>query len=150
MNIVLPSAGLLAFGVLVFILFKASTKPVLGIVLGICLCLVFVTLLLIRKGETISQRGNSVGTLDDRGVPRLVSDEDQKFLDNLFRQQKQDDQREVNLEVKPSQSIAKAESDAKPVPRAELIVNTSEVRRAQLVVNSRVVERAEPVRSKYQ
>ena len=55
-----------------------------------------------------------------------------------------------NLEIKPGQSVAKAESDAKPIPRAELVVNTSEVRRAQLVVNSRVVERAEPVRSKYQ
>ena len=34
---------------------------------------------------------------------------------------------------------AKAESDSKPVPRAELIVNISEVKRAQLVVNSPVV-----------
>lgn len=79
-----------------------------------------------------------------------MSEEDQKFLNDLFRQQEQNDQRKENLEIKPSQSVAATERDAKPVPRAELVVNTSEVRRAQLVVNSRVVERAEPVRSKYQ
>ena len=77
-------------------------------------------------------------------------EEDQKFLNDLFRQQEQNDQREENLEIKPGQSVARTESEAKPVPRAELVVNTSEVRRAQLVVNSRVVERAELIRSKYQ
>ena len=150
MSIILLSVGLLAAGVLVCILFKACAKPVLGIVLGIFLCLASVTLLFIRKGEAISQRGNSVGTLNNRDVPRLVSEEDQKFLNDLFRQQEQNNQREQILEVKPLQSVASAERDANPVPRAELVVNTSEVRRAQLVVNSRVVERAEPVRSKYQ
>ena len=150
MSIILPSVGLLAAGVLVRILFKACAKPVLGIVLGICLCLAFVTLLFIHKGKAISQRGNSVGTLNNSDVPRLISEEDQKFLNDLFRQRDQNAQREENLESKPGQNVAGTESDAKPVPRAELVVNTSEVRRAQLVVNRRVVERAELIRSKYQ
>src|ERR1700760_2371151 len=148
MSIILLSVGLLAAGVLVCVLFKAYAKPILGIVLGIFLCLAFVTLLFISKGEAISQRGNSVDTLNNRDVPRLVSEEDQKFLNDLFRQQEQNNQREQILEITPRQSIASTERDAKPVPRAELVVNTSELRRAQLVVNSRVVERAEPVRSK--
>lgn len=148
MSIILPSVGLFAAGVLVCILFKACAKPVLVIVLGICLCLAVVTLLFIHKGEAISQRGNSVGILNN--VPRLISEEDQKFLNDLFRQQDQNARREENLESKPGQNVGGTESDAKPVPRAELVVNTSEVRRAQLVVNRRVVERAELIRSKYQ
>jgi hypothetical protein len=76
------------------------------------------------------QKGNSLGTFNNRAVPDTVVKEDRKFLNDLIQQQNQD----------------KAESDSKPAPRAELVVNTSEVRRAQLVVNGRVVERGEIVR----
>jgi hypothetical protein len=94
-------------------------------------------------------RGNSLSTfrwmLSDRSgktqisatYPRL-SKEDHKFLDDLFQEQNLENQR------------ATAQSDSKPVPRAQLIVNTSEVKRAQLVVNNRVVERAELVRRRNQ
>jgi len=96
----------------------------------------------------ISQRENSVGTVYYCRVPRAVSEEDQKFLNDLFEQQNQADKRKANLSL--GQNVASAESDLRAVPRGELIVNTSEVRRAQLVVNSRVVERAELIRRKYQ
>ena len=85
-SIVLPSVGLLAAGVVVCVLFKAGAKPLLGITLGIGFYLAFLTLLFIHKGEAISQRGNSVGTSNNSDVPRLVSEEDQRFLNDLFRQ----------------------------------------------------------------
>ena len=72
----------------------------------------------------IAQKGNSVGAFNNRNVPDTVVKEDRKFLNDLIQQQDQN----------------------KPAPRAELVVNTSEVRRAQLVVNGRVVERGETVR----
>ena len=102
-------------------------KPVLVVVLGACVCLALVTLVVVHKGDLTAQRGNPAGGANIRDVPQAVSKEDHRFLDDLSQQQNQ-------------------ESDSKPVPRAELIVNTSQVKRAQLVVNGRVVERAEPVR----
>ena len=86
----------------------------------------------------IAQWGNSADTLNFCDKPQDISKEDHKFLDDLFQEQNLDNQREM------------VQSDSKPVPRAELIVNTSEVKRAQLVVNSRVVERAELVRPRNQ
>jgi hypothetical protein len=71
-------------------------------------------------------------------------------LDDLVQQQDQDNERQTNPVAKPGQNVAKAERDSNPVPRAELIVNTSEVKRAQLVVNRRMVERAELVRPRHQ
>jgi hypothetical protein len=59
-------------------------------------------------------------------------------LDDLFQQQSQNDQLQTNPVSKPGQNVAKAEDGFNPAPRAELIVNTSEVKRAQLVVNSRM------------
>ena len=130
-------------------IFKAWAKPVLGIVLGTCVCLVLVASLFLRKGEAICQSGNSLGTFSYRGVPRTVSAEDQKFLNDLFEQQKQDEQ-EADFEADHGGNVAGAKSSSKPVPKGELIINTSEIKRAQLVVNSRLVKRAELVRPKYQ
>jgi hypothetical protein len=106
-------------------------KPVLVVVVGACMCLALVTLVIVHKGDVTAQRGNPAGTTSIRDVPQAISKEDHQFLNDLFQQQSQ-------------------ESDSKPVPKAELIVNTSQVKRAQLVVNGRVVERAELVRPRRQ
>jgi negative regulator of sigma E activity len=102
-------------------------KPVLIVALGACICLALVALVVVYKGDVTAQRGNPAGAAKICDVPQAISKEDHKFLDDLFQQQNQE-----------------------PVPRAELIVNTSQVKRAQLVVNSRVVERAEPARPRRQ
>src|SRR5271169_5938473 len=124
------------------ILVKIWAKTVLVVVFGGCTCLAFVTLIIVQKGAVIARWGNSADTLNFCDIPQVISKEDHKFLDELFQQQNLDNQRETNPAVKPGQNVAKAQSDSKPVPRAESIVNTSEVKRAQLVVNNRVVERA--------
>ena len=115
-------------------------QPILVVVLGASVCLAFVILIIVYKGDIIAQRCNSAGTLNYSDVPQAISKEDHKFLDDLLQQQDQDNQRQTNSV--PGQNVAKAESDSKSAPRAELVVNTSEVKRARLVVNGRIVERA--------
>jgi hypothetical protein len=143
MNFLLPTLATLAAGTLACILVKAWAKPVLVVVLGASVCLALVTLIIVYKGDVFAPRGNSAGTLDYSDVPLAISKEDHKFLDDLLQKQNQDNQRQTNSV--PGQNVAKAETDSKPVPRAELVVNTSEVKRARLVVNGRIVERAERV-----
>ena len=116
-----------------YILVKARAKPVFVVVLGACICLAFVALIIVHKGEGIAQRGNSAGTLNYCDIPKAISKEDHKFLDDLLQQQNQANQQRTNPIAKPGQNVGEADRDPKPVPRAELIVNTSEVKRAQLV-----------------
>jgi hypothetical protein len=150
MNFLLPTLATLSAGTLVCILVKTWAKPILAVVLGASVCLAFVTLVIVYKGDVFAPRGNSAGTLNYSDVPQAISKEDHKFLDDLFQQQNQGNQRQTNSVVEPGQNVAKAEIDSKPVPRAELVVNTSEVKRAQLVVNGRIVERAELVQPRDQ
>jgi phosphoribosylformylglycinamidine (FGAM) synthase-like amidotransferase family enzyme len=124
MHFILPTLAALGAATLVCFLVRARGKPVLVVILGVGLCLVLVSLMIIPGGTMIAQKGNSVGAFNNRNVPDTVVKEDRKFLNDLIQQQDQN----------------------KPAPRAELVVNTSEVRRAQLVVNGRVVERGETVR----
>jgi len=132
------------------ILVKIWAKPVFAVVFGACTCLALVTSIIVQKGALIAQWGNPADTLNFCDIPQAINKEDHKFLDDLFQQRNLDNLRETNPAAKPGQNVTKAQSDPKPVPRAELIVNTSEVKRAQLVVNNRVVERAEPVRPRNQ
>jgi hypothetical protein len=72
-------------------------------------------------------------------IPKAVREEDHRFLDDLFQKQNQD-----------LSGITNAQSDAKRVPRAKLIVNSSEVKRAQLVVKNATVKRAELIQPRHQ
>lgn len=111
---------------------KTWAKLVVVAVLGVCLT--FVTLIIVRQGGANAQKENSAGTLDSCAGPQAISKEDHKFLADLFQQQNQDNERPTNALAISGQNSAKTASDAKPVRRAELIVNSSKVKRAQLVV----------------
>ena len=150
MNFILPILAVLSAGMFLYFSVRACAEPVLVAVLGASTRLILVAFMIVHRGTVTGQRGNSVGNSNNGAVPEAVSKEDRKFLDDLFQQQNQDNQGQTNPVVTPGQTLAKAESDLNPVPRAELIVNTSEVKRAQLVVNGRIVERAELVRPKSQ
>ena len=76
--------GLLAAGALVYLLLKAWPKPSLAIFSGLGCFLVFVAFVFIYKKTVVSQRGNSVGTVNYCRVPQAVSEEDQTFLNDLF------------------------------------------------------------------
>ena len=150
MNTILPTMATLSAVTLMCILVKAWAKPVFVVVFGAFICLAFVALIVVHKGEVLAHMGNFAGNLNYCKVPQVISKEDHKFLNDLFQQQIQDNQRQTNPVANPGQNVAEAESGSKPVPRAELIVNTSEIKRAQLVVNSRMVQRAELVRPRSQ
>jgi hypothetical protein len=149
MRIVLPSVDARAAGALVYDAIKAWAKPVHVAFLGTCVCLAFITGFFFYKIE-VSRREKSIGQPRYVGVPQVIGKGDEKFLDDLFQQQNQKGEREKNPEAKISNDVTTAQSDTKPVRRAELIVNTSRVKRAELVVNKRVLERGELVRPKLQ
>jgi hypothetical protein len=118
MNFILPTLATLSALTLVCLLVKAGGKPVPAVILGVSLCLFLVSLMIIPGLMMIAQNRNSIGALNNRAVSDKVINEDHKFLNDMIQKQNQE----------------KAETDSKPAPRAELVVNTSEVRRAQLVV----------------
>jgi hypothetical protein len=122
-------------------------RTVLAVLLGACICLSFATLIIVHTRDVLAQRGTSAGTLQFNVVPQTFSKADHTFLDNLFEQKKQNNQRQTDSVSQPGQNVAKAEGDLNPAPRAELIGNTSEVKRAQLVVNSRTIKQAEVIHS---
>jgi hypothetical protein len=66
---------------------------------------------------------------------RAIREVDRKFLDALVQKRKQD---WVVQNIGPSGTI---DSSNTPVPRAELVVNSTIVRRAELVVPGRTVKR---------
>ena len=131
MNINLPITGHFIGRDIMFIFLKVSAKPLI-VVLGACICLAL-TLLTVHKAEAIAQKGSFAWISGFCGPPQTMSKQDKKFLDDLVQQQNQDNERETASVATSGQNLAKLESDSKPVPRAELIVNTSPVKRARLV-----------------
>jgi hypothetical protein len=84
----------------------------------------------------ITQRGNSSRAFN---LAQDIRKEDSNFLDDLVQKQNQDDHHDGNPLSAPDQNIGKAGtivSSPKPVPRAELVINTEIVRRGELVVHS--------------
>ena|SRR6476469_513609 len=66
-------------------------------------------------------------------------EEDRNFLDNLVQKQDQDDHQDGSVISAADQNMGEAGTmvaSSKPVPRAELVINTEIVRRAELVVHS--------------
>ena len=69
-----------------------------------------------------------------------IRGEDRNFLDDLVQKQNQDDHHDGNPLSASDQNIDKAATivaSPKPVPRAELVINTEIVKRGELVVHSR-------------
>ena len=146
MNFILPILAVLSAGMFLYFSVRECAEPVLVAVLGASTCLILVAFMIVHRGTVTGQRGDSVGKSNNGAVSEALIKEDRKFLDDLFQEQNQEKQGQTSPVVTPGQSLAKGQSDSIPVPRAELIVNTAEVKRAQLVVNGRIVERAELVR----
>jgi len=104
-------------------LMKVSLRPLL--VPGVCVFVAFVTVCVVRNREIIAQTVSS-------GTSQAVAKEDQKFLDDLFQNQSQESQQQVDT---PRAPVAKTEFEmnSETVRRAELVVHSGTVRRAELV-----------------
>ncbi len=106
------------------------------LVAAVCGFVGYVTVFVAPKRDMITQRGNSSRALH---LAQNIREEDRNFLDDLVQKQNQDDHQNGNPLSAPDQNIGKAGtivSSPKPVPRAELVINTEIVRRGELVVHS--------------
>jgi hypothetical protein len=92
---------------------------------GVCVSVTFLALCVIRNREIIAQRISS-------GTFHAIAKDDQKFLDDLLRNENQEGQQQLD-------------TARVPVPNAELQINGEKVRRAELVVHSGIVKRAQLV-----
>ena len=96
----------------------------------------YVTVFVAPRRDMIAQRGNSSRALH---LAQDIREEDRNFLDDLVQKQNQDDHHDGNPLSATDQNIGKAGtivSSPKPVPRAELVINTEIVRRGEMVVHS--------------
>ena len=86
----------------------------------------------------VVQSGDFPAVLHHHADPlaRDIRAEDSKFLDDLVQKQNQD--------------TGMIGSGNEPVLKAELVINTAEVKRAELVTHKETVKRAELVRSRQQ
>ena len=92
------------------------------LVAAVCGFVGYVTVFVAPRRDMITQRGNSSRALH---LAQDIPEEDRNFLDDLIQKQNQDDHRAGTIVSSP-----------KPVPRAELVINTKIVRRGELVVHS--------------
>jgi hypothetical protein len=90
---------------------------------GVCVSVTFLALSVIRNREIIAQRISS-------GTFHSIAKDDQKFLDDLLRNENQEGQQQLD-------------TARVPVVNAELQINGETVRRAELVVHSGIVKRAQ-------
>jgi hypothetical protein len=123
MNFILSSVVVLLVGALACTLLKVL--PRLVVMAGVCGSVTFLALCVIRNREIIAQR-ISPGTF------HAIAKDDQKFLDDLLRNENQEGQQQLD-------------TARVPVANAELQINGETVRRAELVVHSGIVKRAQLV-----
>ena len=117
-----------------FPLMKSRWKFLL--VAAVCGFVACVTVFVAPIRDMITQRGNSSHAFH---LAQDIREQDSNFLDDFVQKQNQDDHHDGNPLSTSDQNIGKAGtivSSPKPVPRAELVINTEIVRRGELVVHS--------------
>jgi len=103
---------------------------------AVCGFVGYVTVFVTPIRDMITQRGNSSHAFH---LAQDIREQDSNFLNDLVQKQNQDDHHNGNPLSAPDQNIGKAGTivlSPKPVPRAELVINTEIVRRGELVVHS--------------
>jgi hypothetical protein len=123
MSFILSSVVVLLVGALACTLLKVL--PRLVVMAGFCVSVTFLALCVIRNRETIAHRISS-------GTFHAIAKDDQKFLDDLLRNENQEGEQQLD-------------TARVPVANAELQINGETVRRAELVVHSGIVKRAQLV-----
>jgi hypothetical protein len=173
MSIISLTVLVLLAGVMTYMSLQRLVRPVR--VVGACVLMVSLTAFIIQNRETIAHQGNSSGapgfpifsdkrtvnvpdpTPDPGPVAYLtfesISKEDRNFLDEILQKQNQDAQQQGKPAPAQVQHIGKSGINGagnKPVLKAELAVNTAEVKRSEPVTHKETVKRAELVRSRQQ
>ena len=153
------------------------SKPLVGPVrlVGACVLMISLAALIVQNREIIAHQGDSSGAwhfpiFSDERAPNVptqthdpgpvayatfqsISKEDHNFLDEILQKQNQDGQQQDKPAPTQTRNMGKAGiigSGNEPVLKAELVINTAEVKRAELVTHKETVKRAELVRSRQQ
>jgi hypothetical protein len=106
------------------------------LVAAVCGFAGYVTVFVAPRRDMITQRGNSSRALH---LAQNIREEDRNFLDDLVQKQNQDDHHDGNPLSTSDHNYRQSGDNClspKPVPRAELVINTEIVRRGELVVHS--------------
>jgi hypothetical protein len=173
MSITLLTVLVLLVGVTAYMLFKPLVRPVR--VVGACVLMLSLAAFIVQNRETLphqvfsDKRAPNDPTHDPGSVGyamlQSISKEDHNFLDEILRKQNQDGQQQGEPAPTQVQNIGKTGiigSGNEPVLKAELVINTTEVKRservthevtvkrAQLVTHNETFKRAELVRSRQQ
>jgi hypothetical protein len=133
-HVTLPALLSFSLRAMRFSLMKSWRKFLL--VAAVCGFVGYLMVLVAPRRDMITQRGNSSRALH---LAQNIREEDRNFLDDLVQKQNQDDHYDGNPLSAPDEHIGNAGtivSSPKPVPRAELVINTEIVRRGELVVHS--------------
>jgi hypothetical protein len=172
MSFALLTLLVLLVGVVTYLLSKPLVISVR--VVGACALMISLEAFIVQNRETIAQ-GNSSGAwrfpiFSDKRAPNVptstddpgpaayftfqsISKEDRHFLDEILRKQNEDGQPQVKPLPTQNRNFGKAGiigSGNEPALRAELVINTAEVKRAEPVTHTQTVKRAELVRSRQQ
>ena len=110
--------------------------PKFLLVAVVCGFVGYVAVFVAPRRDMITQRGNSSRALQ---LAQDIPEEDRNFLDDLVQKQNQDEHHEGNPLSAPDLNIGEAGAfvlSPKPVPRAELVINTEIVRRGEMAVHS--------------
>jgi hypothetical protein len=171
MSITLLTVLVLLVGVAAYMLSKRLVRPVR--VFGACVLMISLAAFIVQNRETIAYQGNSSSasrlpifsdksasyvpnpTLDAGSVAYVtlqsISKEDHKFLDEILQKQNQDGQpqgKPAPTQIRNGGKAGIIGSGNERVLRAELVVNTAEVRRTEPVTHKETVKRAELIRSR--
>src|SRR5208282_6113467 len=173
MSITLLTVLVLLLGVVTYILFKPLVRPVR--LIGVCVLMFSLAAFIVQNREIIAHQGNSSDAwrfpiFSDKRAPKVptptdgpgpvddvtfqsISKEDHNFLDEISRKQNQDGQQQgkpAPPENRNNGETGIIGSGNEPVLKAELVINTAEVKRAELVTHKETVKRAELVRARQQ
>ena len=130
------SAALLSFFLraMPFPLMKSRRKSLL--VAAVCGFVACVTVFVAPIRDMMTQRGNSSQAFH---LAQDIREQDSNFLDDFVQKQNQDDHHDGNPLSTSDHNYRQSGDNClspKPVPRAELVINTEIVRRGELVVHS--------------
>jgi hypothetical protein len=171
MSIALLIVLVLLVGVGLYILSKPLVRTVR--VVGACLLVISLAAFIAQNREIIAHQGNPVSASrfpvsSDQHAPNVpnladdpgsvadvtfqsISKEDHEFLDEILQKQSGQQQgKPASTQIRNSAKAGIAGSANERVLRAELVINTADLKRSEPVTHKETVKRAELVRARQQ
>jgi hypothetical protein len=171
MSITLLTVLVLLVGVVLYILSKPLVRTVR--VVGACLLVISLAAFIAQNREIIAHQGNSFSAsrfsiFPDQHAPNVpnptddsgsvadvtfqsISKEDREFLDEILQKQSGQQQgKPAHTQMQNNGKAGVVGSANERVLRAELVINTADLKRSEPVTHKETVKRAELVRARQQ